>query len=236
MECKYNAAYSRGLPPDPLPVSPGPISTPTRNPAFEAVDGRISSFNLQGTGRDPALTNNLLSNQSQSQRQHVISPRHSPEPGSTDFEGNYLGPSSGVSFLNRVWSRLHQDETANFPDKLQIESSRNTAVFMFGDKPYSNPQDAEFTLPTLEKALELVGIYFDYSMVTYRFVHRGNVEEWTRQVYQNNIGLSNLPVGNMVARTAIVLMIIAVSTLYMEMRPGEMPGGPGERLERSVIS
>ncbi|CDM34501.1 Zn(2)-C6 fungal-type DNA-binding domain [Penicillium roqueforti FM164] len=231
MECKYNAAYSRGLPPDPLPVSPGPISTPTRNPAFEAVDGRISSFNLQGTGRDPALTNNLLSNQSQSQRQHVISPRHSPEPGSTDFEGNYLGPSSGVSFLNRVWSRLHQDETANFPDKLQIESSRNTAVFMFGDKPYSNPQDAEFTLPTLEKALELVGIYFDYSMVTYRFVHRGNVEEWTRQVYQNNIGLSNLPVGNMVARTAIVLMIIAVSTLYMEMRPGEMPGGPGERLE-----
>jgi hypothetical protein len=34
-----------------------------------------------------------------------------------------------------------------------------------GDKPYSNPQEAEFTLPSLEKALELVGIYFDYSMV-----------------------------------------------------------------------
>lgn len=67
-------------------------------------------------------------------------------------------------------------------------------------------------------------------------MHRGNVEDWTRQVYQNNIGLSNLPVGNMVARTAIVLMIIAVSTLYVEMRPGGMPGGRGERLERLVIS
>ncbi|CAI7657233.1 unnamed protein product [Penicillium glandicola] len=233
LPCKYNAAYSRGLPPDPLPASPSPILNPTGR-AFDAVDARVStSPNLQGNRRDSTVTDNSLSNQdqNQTQHQHVMSSRNSPEPGSTDFEGNYLGPSSGVSFINRVWSRLHQDERTHYPDELQNESSRNTAVFMFGDKPYSNSQQAEFTLPSLEKALELVGIYFDYSMVTYRFVHRGNVEEWTRQVYQNNIGLSNLPVGNMVARTAIVLMIIAVSTLYVEMRPGGMSGGRGERLE-----
>lgn len=238
LPCRYNAAYSRGLPPDPLPASPSPLSTPTGRRAFEDVDGLTSSPSLQGSGRDSTINDNLLSapNKNKNQHQHEISSRNSPEPGSTDFEGNYLGPSSGVSFINRVWSRLHQDETTHYPDELQNESSRNTAVFMFGDKPYSNPQEAEFTLPSLEKALELVGIYFDYSMVTYRFVHRGNVEEWTRQVYQNNIGLSNLPVGNMVARTAIVLMIIAVSTLYVEMKPGGMPGGRGERLERLVIS
>lgn len=238
LPCRYNAAYSRGLPPDPLPASPSPLSTPTGRRAFEDGDGLTSSPSLQGNARDSTVNDNLLSapNKSRNQYQHVLSSRNSPEPGSTDFEGNYLGPSSGVSFINRVWSRLHQDETTHYPDELQNESSRNTAVFMFGDKPYSNPQEAEFTLPSLEKALELVGIYFDYSMVTYRFVHRGNVEDWTSQVYQNNIGLSNLPVGNMVARTAIVLMIIAVSTLYVEMRPGGMPGGRGERLERLVIS
>ncbi|KAJ5959706.1 uncharacterized protein N7479_006856 [Penicillium vulpinum] len=231
--CRYNAAYSRGLPPDPLPASPSPILTPTGRRAFENVDVRTSSPNLQRNGRDSTMTDDLLSTQTQKhhQHQHVVSSRNSPEPGSTDFEGNYLGPSSGVSFINRVWSRLHQDETTHYPNEPQNESSRNTAVFMFGDKPYSNSQEAEFTLPSLEKALELVGIYFDYSMVTYRFVHRSNVEEWTRQVYQNNISLSNLPVGNMVARTAIVLMIIAVSTLYVEMRPGGMPSGRGERLE-----
>ncbi|KAJ5256183.1 hypothetical protein N7497_006367 [Penicillium chrysogenum] len=231
LPCRYNAAYSRGLPPDPLPASPSPVSplsTSTAHRAFVGGDGRTSSPNLQANVRDSTMTDNLLS--TQTQNQHVSS-RNSPEPGSTDFEGNYLGPSSGVSFINRVWSRLHQDERTHYPDGLQNESSRNTAVFMFGDKPYSNPQEAEFTLPSLEKALELVGIYFDYSMVTYRFVHRGNVEEWTRQVYQNNIGLSNLPVGNMVARTAIVLMIIAVSTLYMEMRPRGIPDGRGESLE-----
>ncbi|KAJ5164128.1 uncharacterized protein N7500_005958 [Penicillium coprophilum] len=228
LPCKYNAAYSRGLPPDPLPASPSPL-TPTGR-ALQDMDRQTStSPNLQGNDRDSVVTDNLLPNKNQ--HQHVISTRNSPEPGSTDFEGNYLGPASGVSFINRVWSRLHQDETTHYPDELQNESSRNTAVFMFGDKPYSNSQEAEFTLPSLEKALELVGIYFDYSMVTYRFVHRGNVEAWTRQVYQNNIGLSNLPVGNMVARTAIVLIIIAVSTLYVEMRPGGMHGGQGERLE-----
>lgn len=235
LPCRYKAAYSRGLPPDPLPASPSPLSTPTGRRTFGDVDWRTSSPNLQGNGRDSTVTDNLLPNQNKTQTQHVVSSRNSPEPGSTDFEGNYLGPSSGVSFINRVWSRLHQDETTHYPDELQNESSRNTAVFMFGDKPYSNSQEAEFTLPSLEKALELVGIYFDYSMVTYRFVHRGNVEEWTRQVYQNNIGLSNLPVGNMVARTAIVLMIIAVSTLYVEMRPGGMPGRRSEKLERLAI-
>ncbi|KAJ5434933.1 hypothetical protein N7491_005528 [Penicillium cf. griseofulvum] len=214
LPCKYNAAYSRGLPPDPLPASPIPL-TPTVPRAFEDVDVRTStSPNLQGNDRDSTVTDSLLPNQNK--HEHVVSSRSSPEPVSTDFEGNYLGPASGVSFINRVWSRLHQDDTTHYPDELHNESSRNTAVFILTP----TPQEAEFTLPSLEKALELVGIYFDYSMVTYRFVHRGNVEEWTRQVYQNNIGLSSLPVGNMVARTAIVLMIIAVSTLYVEMRPG----------------
>lgn len=33
---------------------------------------------------------------------HTVSLRNSPEPGSTDFEGNYLGPASGISFINAV--------------------------------------------------------------------------------------------------------------------------------------
>jgi hypothetical protein len=91
---------------------------------------------------------------------------------------------------------------------------------MFGDKPYSDLYDAGFTLPSFEKALELVSIYFDYAMVTYRFLHRGSVEEWLRQVYNNNISSSNLPTGPLVARTAIVLMIFAVSTLHEEQTQG----------------
>lgn len=226
LPCKYNAAYSRGLPPDPLPASPSPLSAPNGRRASEAACRRTSSSPRTNV-RDLTGNGSLLPIPSQ---HHAVSSRNSPEPGSTDFEGNYLGPSSGVSFINRVWSRLHQDETTHYPDELQNESSKNAAVFMFGDKPYVDSQEAEFNLPSLEKALELVSIYFDFSMVTYRFVHRGNVEAWTRQVYENNICLTNLPVGNMVARTAIVLMIFAVSTLYVELSPGGVPGGRTERL------
>ncbi|KAK9850500.1 hypothetical protein MYU51_011959 [Penicillium brevicompactum] len=221
LPCKYNAAYSRGLPPEPLPASPSPHAADERG-AFDAECRRTSSSPHSRSARD--LKNSGLPTKP---NHHIPSSRHSPEPGSTDLEGNYLGPSSGVSFINRVWSRLHQDET-RYPGEHQYESSQNTAVFMFGDKPYVHSPEAEFTLPSLEKALELVGIYFDFSMVTYRFIHRGNVEEWTRQVYQHNISLANLPIGNMVARTAIVLMIFAVSNLYMELRPGGVPGGRSE--------
>ena len=221
--CRYNAAYSRGLPPDPLPASP--VSS-------DLVENRVS-----GTGPSSSCSRSRASpgehlvreNGHRRKQRHVASLRNSPEPGSTDFEGNYLGPSSGISFINRVWSRLHQDETAHIPNGLQNESSKNTAVFMFGDRPYSDSEEPDFALPSLERAMELVAVYFDYSMVTYRFLHRGSVETWVRQVYQNNISVSNLPAGNMVARTAIVLMIFAVSTLYKDLQPGGLADSQSHR-------
>ncbi|EAW06691.1 Zn(II)2Cys6 transcription factor [Aspergillus clavatus NRRL 1] len=199
LRCEYNAAYSRGLPPDPLP---GPLAS-----------------GIRSARPSPRVTSRATSQRLVSDRPEA-SLRSSPDPVVTDFEGNYLGPASGVSFLNRVWRRLHQDESSAIPGGLQDEaSSGNTSVFKFGDKPYTNFQEAGFALPPFEKALELVGIYFDYSMVTYRFLHRGSVEEWLGQVYESNISYSKLPTGIMVARTAIILMIFAVGTLYEEQNP-----------------
>lgn len=223
LRCEYNAAYSRGLPPEPLPAPPSSLvkTAPasrrplaargaTPSPRKPPQSPKHSSY-LQVPKLDPAL-----------------SPRNSPEPVATDFEGNYLGPASGISFINRAWRRLHQDETSALPDGLPNESSRNTSVFMFGDKPYTH-QDTGFILPPFDKAVELVGIYFDFSMVTYRFLHRGSVEEWLRQIYENNVSSSNLPSGNMVSRTAVILMIFAVATLYQELHPGIITDGQNDR-------
>lgn len=100
---------------------------------------------------------------------------------------------------------------------------------MFGDKPYSHPQDVDFTLPSFETAMELVAIYFDFSMVTYRFLHRGSVEKWVKQVYESNLSVSNLPVGNMVARATIVLMIFAIGTIHNDLDPEGLADGHSER-------
>lgn len=216
LPCRYNAAYSRGLPPDPLPATPSPGGDATPDA------GRLSngSHSRASTAISPSVRDFDRGQYTLPGLRQVVSIRHSPEPGSTDFEGNYLGPASGISFINRVWSRLHQDETTHIPNEVQNESSKNTAVFMFGDKPYSHSQGVDFYLPSLDKAMELVAIYFDFSMVTYRFLHRGSVENWVKQVYENKYSVLNLPTGNMVARTAIVLMIFAVSTLHQDFQPG----------------
>jgi hypothetical protein len=100
---------------------------------------------------------------------------------------------------------------------------------MFGDKPYVNYQETSYTLPPFDKALELLDIYFDFSIVTYRFLHRGSIETWLRQVYERNISSSNPPQGCMVARTAIILMVFAVATLYIEQQPGSATLGLSER-------
>lgn len=229
LSCEYNAAYSRGLPPAPLPATPS--SGQSNEGSLTPGTGRISNSRYRGRTAISPSTRESVNNQHSlpNNSRQVIAQRHSPEPGSTDFEGNYLGPASGISFINRVWSRLHQDETTHIPDGVQNESSKNTAVFMFGDKPYSHPQGSDFFLPSLEKAMELVAIYFDFSMVTYRFLHRGSVENWVRHMYENKYSLLNLPTGNMVARTAIVLMIFAVSTLHQDLRPGGEADEYGER-------
>ncbi|KAL4810893.1 hypothetical protein BDV18DRAFT_149974 [Aspergillus unguis] len=222
LACEYNAAYSRGLPPDPLPAPASVAARYSRNRSISHASGSISqspisrkSPPVRGSSRTAITIGSAKTPHSQISQQNSVqvSRRNSPDPVSTDFEGNYLGPASGVSFLNRVWQRLHQDETSAVPDELQGESwPKNTSVFMFGDKRYADYGGAGFTLPPFEKALELVSRYFDYAMVTYRFLHRGSIEEWLRQVYSHNISSSNLPTGSLVARTAIILMIFATES------------------------
>ncbi|KAL4955552.1 hypothetical protein BDW69DRAFT_193176 [Aspergillus filifer] len=211
LHCEYNAAYSRGLPPEPLPAPVFVAARYSRNrSASHASISQSPRSHRSLQVRDSPRTITRTPRSQVSRASVEVSRRNSPDPVATDFEGNYLGPASGVSFLNRVWRRLHQDETSAVPGEVQSESyPKNTSVFMHGDKPYADYRDAGFTLPPFEKALELVSRYFDYAMVTYRFLHKGSVEEWLRQVYRHNVSSSNPPTGPLVARTSIILMIFA---------------------------
>lgn len=152
----------------------------------------------------------------------VLSPRsNSPEPEATDLEGNYLGPSSGISFLSRSWRRLKQDNMSATPRLPENEPSKNTPVLLFGDRPFSDKADwSSLELPPKERARKLLDLYFDFSIVTYRFLHRGNVLALMDMVYEKNILPSNPPPSHLAAKIGVIYMILAVGMLAEERSNG----------------
>ncbi|KAJ5216391.1 uncharacterized protein N7498_002798 [Penicillium cinerascens] len=129
-------------------------------------------------------------------------PTSSTDLLTADFQGGYLDLVSGTSFINRVCQRLNQDKTSTG-----------------AGQAYSSLYTLDFTLPPLERALEMVETYFEYAVVTYRFLHRGHVEQWLRQIYQSNILTTNLPTDLMVGRCCIVYSFLAIGTLYERRAP-----------------
>lgn len=141
-----------------------------------------------------------------------------------DFQGGYLNSAPGTSFINRICQRLNQDKTPptgalGLLDGFHGELSDSPSVTRFGDKPYSSHYKLDFTLPPLERALEMVATYFEYAVVTYRFLHRRHVEQWLRQIFQSNISATNLPTDLMVGRCCIVYSVLAIGTLYERRAP-----------------
>ncbi|KAL4999146.1 fungal-specific transcription factor domain-containing protein [Aspergillus recurvatus] len=140
---------------------------------------------------------------------------NSPEPPSTDRQGHYIGPASGVSFLLRVQKRLHDAISFTQP---------SGSIFTFGDAPLNLPDfDPSFCmmLPR-DEAQKLIDRYFDFAMPTYRFLHRPTVQEWFGEFY-DTLGVMNDKEKNGAnAKVALLFMVFALARVYMpdDERPG----------------
>ncbi|OGM46165.1 hypothetical protein ABOM_004951 [Aspergillus bombycis] len=206
--CEYETTYARGLgPPPPPPLELTFVDQPDKQQHFKQDSSFLTSLQRPGlheaAPRAPTSSTDLLT---------------------ADFQGGYLDLASGTSFINRVCQRLNQDKTPStgamsVSDGFHGELSDSPSVTKFGDKPYSSLYKLDFTLPPLERALEMVATYFEYAVVTYRFLHRGHVEQWLRQIYQSNISVTNLPTDLMVGRCCIVYSVLAIGTLYERRAP-----------------
>ncbi|KAH8704891.1 hypothetical protein BGW36DRAFT_284750 [Talaromyces proteolyticus] len=208
--CEYTALYTRGTPPSPLP---GPHSVARQNtihhsalPQRTPTDDASASPTIAVAERSP-----ITQIRRGSQAIAVLSPRsNSPEPEATDLEGNYLGPSSGISFLSRSWRRLKQDDISTTPKIKENETPKNTPVLLFGDRPFSAKTDwATLELPPKARAKSFLDVYFDFSIVTYRFLRRGNVESTIDMLYEKNISPSNPPPSHLAAKVGVIFMIFA---------------------------
>ncbi|KAL4746556.1 hypothetical protein BDW72DRAFT_210353 [Aspergillus terricola var. indicus] len=212
--CTFDSAYARGkkfLIPSAYHENGTPVSQrgyyPTLLPSPATSQPETASHQPQVQASDHG--------QLQVQVSGSTSSRNSPEPPSTDRQGHYIGPASGVSFLLRVQKRLHDAISFTEP---------SGSIFTFGDAPLSLPDfDPSFCmmLPR-DEAQKLIDRYFDFVMPTYRFLHRPTVQEWFGEFY-DTLGVMNDKDRNGAnAKVALLFMVFALARVYMpdDERPG----------------
>lgn len=231
IECTYETQYLRGRPPTP------PLSTPETNPGEpQSNDGAM----LQHTrSRSPALQ--TLSSSAIYSKDHPgvienLAPvieghdftqsvsRSSPELDTAELNGEYVDRTSGLSFLQRARSRL---KNRSGPSADQVERSTQPLTEA-GDKPLLGVTSNGLTvspvilpaIPDSVQALELLDLYFDVCVATYKPLHRPTIDAWYRVIAANvSQGLPMTKgLGN--ARVSTVLSIFAVTTFHRQKSRG----------------
>ncbi|KAK2002087.1 fungal-specific transcription factor domain-containing protein [Colletotrichum falcatum] len=232
LTCVYDAKYSRGRPPTPPPSSAA-WSSPSNTAASHggSVSVSVSVGGPEGSAvlyrtTEPTERDAVLPS-SRSLRSHVRdsqgpASRASPELGMAEIQGQIFDPTSGVTFLHRAWKRLSRHDSSIVPAELSA-SIEGQPLMMAGDKPLPPITDddvASLTLPDSRELQDLLALYFDVCIATYRILHRPSVEAWL------SIMVDNLRRGKPVwqdigrGKASIVLTALAVSTAHQEKSNG----------------
>lgn len=206
--CKYESPHRRGQPPSPPRET---LIPPDRQPDWPDSQSQQQQPAVVPSDDLPVSASDLLRPEAAVETLH--SSRSSPARDATNVEGQYIGPTSGLAFLHRAKGRLRQDfssSTRNGVDNPRTPSS----IFTFGDKPYPNYSDSTLVLPSRQQAREHVKRYFEFAIPTYRFLHQGTVEGWLEKFMDENDATENGAKSLTDGKAAVVLMVLATSTLY----------------------
>ncbi|OAA68567.1 fungal specific transcription factor domain-containing protein [Niveomyces insectorum RCEF 264] len=197
--CAYAAPYHRGR--EPSRVSVG-CANPTSIGYWSPPSNAASAASLQ-EAMTPALHNGASNGSGSSTTEEgppEVASRASPEAPTTDLQGHYVGPASGVSFLLRVQHRLHRGD-------------RMSATFTFGDAPLPDYDPVPSVMLSAEAAAQLVAKFFDYTMPVDRFFHRPTIEAWCRE-FSRTMGAME-KTDEAPARCAVMWMIFAMAQEHM---------------------
>jgi hypothetical protein len=228
LDCTYETQYLRGRPPTP------PSSTPETNleerqgheTAVPRQPSPISQILLCSASSLKDKTSSVESAASGIEGSDLMPSvsRSSPELDTAEMNEGYVDRTSGLSFLQRARSRLRN---RSGPSADQVERSRQPLTAA-GDKPLLGVSSNGLTvspvilpaIPDSTQALELLDLYFEVCVATYKPLHRPTVDAWYR-VIASNVA-QGLPMtktlGN--ARASTVLGIFAVTTFHRQKSRG----------------
>jgi hypothetical protein len=155
--------------------------------------------------------------------------RSSQEPDETRFEGDYIGPTSGIAFLHRAQRRFQQDFVGS--NTTDGQTPIGVSIFSFGDGWFPD-KPSNLVLPERKQARHLLKRYFDFAMPTYRFLHRPTAENWLEDIYrekeEGDLEIKSLST----AKIAIVLLILATAKLYDVDDTGLLHDGKAKEAEQ----
>ncbi|KAJ5735921.1 uncharacterized protein N7483_001046 [Penicillium malachiteum] len=146
-----------------------------------------NSHSASGTDLDDFEVNNTLIERS---------PLGASPDATTDHEGQYVGPASGLSFLARVQKRLHNTQPTS-------------SSFTFGDAPMAEYDPVPSIMISPEESSRLVKTFFEFTIPIDRIIHRRTIEEWLEQ-FQQTLGAMR-DVENAPAQRAMLWMIFAMA-------------------------
>jgi hypothetical protein len=198
-ECLFEASYTRGKARTPPPA--------VQN-ASEQVNGTASREDVR---RLRMMDSPLPA--------HGVISRASPEVELADLEGQFIDPTSGLSFLHRAWKRLasqKQNKSSKSSTPLQKRSGTAQPLMRAGDRPFDVKLDIPLVIPGKAKALELVHFYFDTCVVTYRCLHQQTVIEWANTMVASIDQGKPIHYGTGYAEAALLLTIFAIASSRQE--------------------
>jgi len=105
----------------------------------------------------------------------VSSSRNSPDRDRIDEQTQ--PKSLDFGFLRRAMN--------NFRPPASYQKSPSVNILMAGDKPLSLRHEHDPELPSMSKAMDFVKSFFSVAMVSWRFLHQGQVESWVKAAYND---------------------------------------------------
>ncbi|KAH0847067.1 hypothetical protein FOPE_11597 [Fonsecaea pedrosoi] len=209
LSCDYFASYTRGR----LPTVPT---------ASVAAQGEVCPGSQDELDDIPSILSrgSIISTKS---RQHVdnsnehsgsghaahVSSRNSPVP-STNIGGQYHGPSSPITFLERAWKRIRENHASSISKTLEKEMSAEEPLLVT-DGNEMRLADERFRMPSKSQAYNLVERYFEIATPFFRFLHKGAVTNLVNMLYQQSSEPHTAHSTISQSQVTLLLMIFAVA-------------------------
>jgi hypothetical protein len=219
---RYEAVYSRGKAPTPRRTDMAALldgeELSPRPTSLREPPGNTHSF-IHSTNGDSDFSNNMSSSLSQcpsaNDGAHDVPSRASPE---LEVAGQFSDSTSGLSFLHRAWRRISNNETSQLVSGQLGSTEDGQLLSRAGDKAFLGNDGVK--VPTLRRCQDLLELYFDVCIATYRLLHRPTTESWLAVVSENAELHQPLFTGIGRARTATVLALLAIASFHEEKVKG----------------